>query len=986
MKPTLKYNKTVLSSPGGKLPVIGSFVGDIHFKGELYEFQVFVIDKELNNNLLSRGVSGRLGLVARPVEAAEIGLMRVEPVQIKLKSGAEPYAVHTARNVGFHILSKVETELKRMQDEGIIKPVETPTDWCAAMVPVEKKSGRVRICVDFKHLNQNVKRPFINLPNLDDIAPKLVGAQYFSTLDADSGFYQVPLASESMHLTTFITPFGRFCFQRLPMGINIGPEVFQLKMQKVLAGLKGCDVIMDDILVWGQTQQEHDQNLAAVTKRIKELGLTLNEDKCQIRQKRVTFFGHQLSAEGITPSRQKVEAILQMPAPSNVTELRSLCGMLNYLSKFTPQLATTIRPMTELLRSDVVYAWQEPQQAAFEKAKQAISSLPSLQFFSLSRQVVVSADASSYGLGAVLLQREGDKLLPISFASRTLTEAEKRYAQIERECLASVWACEKFSKYLVGLPEFELWTDHKPLVPLIQRKALDQAPLRCQRLLMRLLRFCPVVSHKPGKQLVIADALSRNPVATTESDLESKVRQYVDSVVSQLPISTNRLSKIRQAVVYDNELAEVLGFVTNGWPVVSVIPSTLKAYYEARDMLSIVDGLLTYQNRIVIPRDQRQEILYRLHESHQGFTKCLANAERCVWWPGIRKDLKTLCETCEKCLEKRPAQRSEPLCPTPLPSRPWEKVGADLCQFGPKTYLIIVDYYSRWIEIKHLTTTTSSAVINKCRQVFAAHGIPEEFHSDNGPQFAAKEFQDFADHYGFLLTTSSPYFAQANGEAEMAVKIAKTILSTTSPDVALMNYRATPHSATGVAPSVALMGRVINTRLPILPVTLTPQPPDDAAIRAADQSTKSRAKMSYDRIHGAKPLAPLSCGNKVLVREHNKWGRKGVVVSGDTQNRTYLVNTGSGLQRRNRVHLLPVREPVPSGITTGPSVTPSAGPAVPPQVPSTVAPSAPTSAKVPDPRPPDIVPQVSPEIRNNDVEPRRSSRAIKRPNRLIEEP
>jgi len=795
-KPPLQASSAMLQSPGGRLTVKGSFTGDIYRKDMHFRCQVIVVADDLKCNLLSRGVSQKIGVVRR---TDAIGLLKVKPVTIELRDGAEPFAVHTARHIGYHLLPKVQEELQRLQKEGIIKPIEVPTDWCAPMVPILKKSGKIRICTDFKRLNQNVKRPYINLPNLDDIAPSLVGATHFSTMDMNSGFHQVPLDERSMPLTTFITPFGRFCYQRLPMGINIGPEVFQLQMQKLLRDLPGCAVIMDDILVWGRSPDEHDRRLKAVQQRITDSGLTLNQEKCQLGKREVTFFGHILSADGLRPSPDKIKAILDMPPPTNLTELRSLCGMLNYLSKFTDGLATVIKPMTDLMRADTSFLWGQPQQSAFLAAKTKIKNLPSLQYFSTHREVVVSADASSYGLGAALLQREGGNLVPIAFASRSMSDAERRYSQIERECLASAWACEKFRKYLVGLPEFELWTDHKPLVPLIGRKTLDQAPIRCQRLLLRLMQFNPIVSHKPGKQLVIADALSRNPTKDSQvCQLSVEVNTHVDAVMSQLPVSDNRMSKIRQAVIHDNELGEIMNYVVNGWPTVSAIVPHLKVYHEAKDMLSVVNGLLVYQNRIVIPRSQRQEILGRLHESHQGFHKCMDNAERCVWWPGIRGELKKLCEQCELCISRRPAHRSEPLRPTTLPSRPWEKIGADLCFHNQKNYLILTDYYSRWLEVKHLTSITSRDVINKCRQVFATHGVPDEFHCDNGTQFVSQEFKSFADRYGFAVTTSSPYFAQANGAAESAVKVAKNILSANEPDLALLNYRAEGPNSTNI--------------------------------------------------------------------------------------------------------------------------------------------------------------------------------------------
>ena len=526
----------------------------------------------------------------------------------------------------------------------------------------------------------------------------------------------------------------------------------------------------------------------------------------------------------------------------------------------------------------------------------------------------MSADASSYGLGAVLLQRQGEKLAPIAFASHKLTSAERNYAQIEKECLASVWACEKFSKYLIGLDKIELWTDHKPLVPLMTSKDLDKAPVRCQRLLMRLLRFNANVSHKPGRELVIADALSRNPVQhrLTEKEVlqEEEVERHVSTVQASWPVSDSRIEQIRQATIQDSVLTEVINYVINGWPNVKAVPRNLHTYYEVRSGLAVIEGLLTYENRIVIPTIQQQDILTRLHESHQGLTKCRDNAHRSVWWPGLSQDLKKMIESCSTCAENRPANRPEPLKPTPLPDRPWQKIGADLFTVQGKDYLVAVDYYSRWIEVKYLRITTSAEVIKQFKQIFASQGYPDVIISDNGPQFASAEFKAFGKDFDITLTTSSPYYPQGNGAAESAVKIAKKIVCQSSPEIALLNYRTTPHSSTGVSPAMALMGRELKTRAPVLPRVLLPQPPRDAEIRDADRRTKLKYKQQYDKHNGVRSLPYLECGDRVLLRtsEDKKWEKPSVVVSADAQNRTYLVNTPTGVKRRNRAHLQRVPE------------------------------------------------------------------------------
>ena len=298
--------------------------------------------------------------------------------------------------------------------------------------------------------------------------------------------------------------------------------------------------------------------------------------------------------------------------------------MINYLGRFLPNLSTVISPMSELLKLDTAWTWSHRQQQAFEKVKAMVTTTPVLAFYDVNKPTVVSADASSYGLGGVLLQKHGDQLRPVAFASRTMTDAEKRYAQIEKECLASVWACEKFSRYLCGLESFRLLTDHKPLVPLFNRQDLDKVPLRCQRLLMRMMRFKPKAEHVPGKELVVADTLSRNPLVnvTEASDSEEDVKAYVDAAMMSQPASLGKLEQIKQATLSDPQLSLVLNYTINGWPKYAKdVPEQIRQYYTVRGDLSVVNGKIIYCNRIVVPSALRSEVLDRIHDGHQGVTK-----------------------------------------------------------------------------------------------------------------------------------------------------------------------------------------------------------------------------------------------------------------------------------------------------------------------------------------------------------------------------
>ena len=361
-KPLLKPSRASLLSPGGRIKVRGEFDTVAEYKRSEYMFKLVVIGGEMGTNLLSRSVASQMGLIVRAdaikqLKSNEIGLMKTSPIKIHMKENVTPVCRHTAKRIPFSLMNAVRTELDRMINNDVIQPVEEPTEWCSAMVPVVKKNGKVRICVDLKDVNKAVKRPHYSLPTFDDVAPRLAGSTVFTTLDAASGFWQIPLHEESQPLTTFITPFGRYMFKRLPFGINLATDEYQKKMMELFGEQDGVEVIVDDILVHGRDQAEHDSRLEVVMSKIKEIDLRLNKEKCKFRKSKVSYFGHLVGSYGVKPHPEKVKAIAELDSLSNVSELRTVLGMLNYLTKFIPNMATVLKPITQLLRSDTAWTW-----------------------------------------------------------------------------------------------------------------------------------------------------------------------------------------------------------------------------------------------------------------------------------------------------------------------------------------------------------------------------------------------------------------------------------------------------------------------------------------------------------------------------------------------------------------------------------------------------------------------------------------------------
>ena len=871
-KPTLDRTDKLLYGPSRQLlQVLGMFTGTFNHKGIQTQQPVYVV-KSLRRNLLGLPAITSLKLAARMDAAGEDlrnefpnvfnGLGNLgEEYSIKLKPDATPYALYTPRNVAMPLRPQVDKELKRMESMGVISKVDEPTPWCAGMVVVRKKNGNVRICVDLKPLNESVLREVHPLPKVDETLAQLSGARVFSKLDANSGFWQIPLEKSSRLLTTFITPFGRYYFNKLPFGISSAPEHFQKRMSAILSGLEGQVCQTDDILVFGRDQAEHDRCLRAVLRRIESAGATLNPEKCEFSRSEVKFLGHIVDGNGIRADPEKTSAIRDMKPPENVSELRRFMGMVNQLGKFSPELATLTQPLRELLSKKNAWTWGPSQDQAFTRVKEELSQPTVLTLYNPEKE----SFASAYGLGAVLLQNTESDWKPVAYASRSMSETERRYAQIEKEALATTWACEKFSMYVLG-KRFLIETDHKPLVPLLGSKHLDSLPPRVLRFRLRLDRFDYSIEHVPGKLLYTADTLSRAPVSSSEdSTLEELAELAMDATIAHLPASRDRLLEYTEGQTSDPLCSLVIKYCRTEWPGKKQVNEALAPYWEARGNLTLRGNLLLHVNRNVVPAAMQRETLNKLHKGHQGIERCRLRARMSVWWPGISHQIEQMVKHCSHCTRET-TPRKEPLMPTALPEYPWQKIGTDLFSLNGSNYLLAADYFSRFPEVIKLTSTTSASIISALKSIFSRYGIPEEVVSDNGPQYSSHEFRDFAKEYNFNHTTSSPHFPQSNGHAERAVQTAKKLLKG-SDDLylSLLSYRSTPLTWCGLSPAELLMGRQIRSNLPQTSDAFKPQWPYLSDFRQSNRKLKAKQKANYDSRHGTRPLAEIPDDTPVWV-------------------------------------------------------------------------------------------------------------------------
>ena len=491
-----------------------------------------------------------------------------------------------------------------------------------------------------------------------------------------------------------------------------------------------------------------------------------------------------------------------------------------------------------------------------------------------------------------------------------MSETETRYAQIEKEALATTWACERFSTYILGM-KFTIETDHKLLVPLLGSKNLDRLPPRILRFRLRLARFDYTIVHVAGKHLYTADTLSRAPADNADNDLELQqdAERFVEVGVLNLPTTEHKLLQYQKAQDEDQLCCSVKKYCLEGWPEKRALGHNLTPYWNERGHITVGNhGLLLYGNRILVPPSLRKETLSKLHNGHQGIQRCRLRAKVSVWWPGIMREIENMISQCHTCARQF-SPRKEPMIPTELPDYPWQRVGTDLFHLNGDNYLVVVDYFSRYPEIKKLSSTTSTAIIQTLKSIFSRLGIPQQVVSDNGPQFASQHFTNFAKSYDFQHVTSSPHFAQSNGLAERTVQTVKRLLKESEdPHMALLTYRSTPFPWCKLSPAELLMGRRIRGNTPVLTDQLTPDWTFIDDFRAQNINYKAKQKEDYDRRHAVHSRPPLSDDTEVWITSGQQ-PTQGTVVRPAHTPRSYIVDTPTGTIRRNRQHL----NRVPSG-------------------------------------------------------------------------
>lgn len=779
----------------------------------------------------------RLKTAYPQVFSASLGRCTKTTVKLDLKPDQRP-VFRPKRPVAYAMYQAVDEELDRLERLKILTPTDY-SDWAAPIVVVRKASGAIRICGDYSTgLNDALQPHQYPLPLPQDIFVKLANCKVFSIIDMSESYLQVPVDDSTSTLLTINTHRGLYKVNRLAPGVKAAPGAFQQLVDTMLAGLEHTCGYIDDVIVGGKDEEEHWRNLNALFQRLQEFGFTVRLEKCSFGREQIKYLAHMLDQHGIRPDPAKVEAIKQMPAPKDVSEVRSFLGAVNFYGKFVPQMRALRSPLDDLLKTGAKFDWTPQCQRAFDEFKTILSSDLLLTHYNPDLDIIVSADASSVGLGATISHRFPDgSIKVVQHASRALAPAERNYSQTDREGLAIIYAVTKFHRMIFGR-KFLLQTDHQPLLRIFgSKKGIPvYTANRLQRWALTLLSYDFTMKYVATEKFGDADILSRliNRHAKPDEDfviasvtLESDMRSVVFDTFNVFPLSFNT---VQQSTKLDPVLKKVYRYIHDGWPksLASNADRELLRFHNCRESLSTVQGCILFGERLVIPAPLRKRCLEVLHRGHPGIQRMKALSRSYVYWPSLDSEVADYVKACSPCALTAKSPAAAPPVPWPKPVRPWQRVHIDYA--GPVDgdyFLLAVDSHSKWPEIIRTRRITASATISILRSIFARLGMPETLVSDNGTQFTSSEFATFCSTNGIDHVTTAPFHPQSNGQAERFVDTFKRAIKKLeegrgSTDEALetflLAYRSTPNRSApdGLSPSEIMFGRRIRTCLELL--------------------------------------------------------------------------------------------------------------------------------------------------------------------------
>ena len=818
-----------------------------------------------------------------------IGLLRGEQVHFHIDQTVPPVSA-PYRPPPLAYREQLSSHLEQLRQANKIEDVDKNEHcpWVSNVVITEKKQkNQIRMNIDMREPNKAIMRTKRHVETIQEIRHKLSGAVRFSEMDMGHGYHQISLAEDSRSIGTFQTHEGLHRFKVLFFGASSATDIFHDRIKAALQGLDGCMSIHDNILVWGNTPEEHEKNLDACLTRLTERGLTLRREKCTFGATEVSWFGWIFSKSGMSADPNKIKSIRNAGKPQNTDDVKSFLQACQFNAKFMfdsdQAYAQITRPLRDLTKKNAHFRWTPECEKAYQTIMQSMTSNTALRPFQPDLKTIHIADAGPEGIASSIFQEQHNGTwVPVDHASRALTPCEKNYSQTEKESLAQSWGMNIHRYYLLGI-KFVSYTDHQPLVPIYSGKRKGNA--RVERHRLKAQGFQYDMQYLPGKENP-CDYQSRHPLPLSNYSDKQLAGMVIDNddelciskiVTDDLPDAVT-LKMVQKATAADPILQKLIKCIRRGY--ISNDPDLVE-YRQVFNELATTQDVILRGEKLLIPdagitpgsESLRQLVVELAHEGHQGTVKCKQLLRSKIWFPHLDKMVEDRISRCLGCQATTYTPRRDPLQPSILPDRPWQVIDMDF--WGPlpsgEYILVMIDEYSRYPEVEFVTSTGAQAVVPHIDKVFSTHGFPEVVKTDGGPPFngnESHEYQLYMKWAGIKTKVVSPEDPEANGLAENFMKvisktwhIAKIEGKNYKQEIYkfLRHYRATPHTSTGKAPAEVLFNRKFHVRLPEFQ-----KPAHDPQLRQRNDDAKAKQKQYKDAKTNVKPHN-IQVGDKVLL-------------------------------------------------------------------------------------------------------------------------